>query len=1118
MKTTAETILFAINAAIRLGRNTRQAYAKSLKSRAIVLPLPRFITLAQDLQLARTFFSDTDAFKGGARFLNEIEHLRSLHERDTDPRNPRPLTELERGMYYDYFKRFYLTLQAGNEGSLSVDQVSAEELASMLRIRQWERGLASGTSPLQTVAGTLVELGIDYFHQVPGALNTDSSLGKVMFHFLTALDQIPFSQQPLMQARMQRILPLLFVAAAESTAELSEEIRADEHIQTFIQIAAAGIASDLSERLQGLNARQEVSALRWGPIILRSVVSNAAGYVFAQPGSVFTDLNDGAKELIRQTGSVLLEVLIQDPDSLNVAAGLNRDNLDRLLQTAFGVVAAHPQLIHAGPGFRQIVEGVSAALARSSFQQPAYLPEIARLILFHSAHNLPELWRSEGQGFRNILLTAVQETLFVLSSDTTGAWRPQLQGEQLLGLLNKVLEITAQNPAWITEAVGGRTLLRTLLLTAIDGLATAPAEERLGPAVFLSVLDELIVAFSEDAGLLASLQLFEDQDEKMLLRRSLRLIVSATLNNAVTHPAARRVELHRLLQFTLRSALAVQPNEQGLRVLELVIRYGFPPDGAGHYGRLDTEELLNLGLSVLATYPELITQDEALSSLVSQLASRLSPSLFGQPQWMGKLIRLCLKITAENAGLVVQADQSPPRYLVAAALAEFLLLLHGEDAHGPWRPNMSPDRLLASGELLLERLLNDHHWLLALQGEQTIWRAVLQATMDSFSRIQVGERLRPQVLEMVVWNGIRAALQAPELLTAVRWTSDTHEKVLLSHLLDMVVSFVYPDSSSPAERTVLLDNLLRFTVEDLLHRYPNRKGLLLLDFVLATYNYRHDQPFDAAEANRLIAAILPAIELHPEWIVEPELFQRIIRDLAASLQAVNLPLGQLLPEVLRLALRIGGSYGHLLLEPPPGSIQAVLVMALQQSLDVLTQGQPDGSWRPRMKEEELLAILEVVFLEVQQQPAWVARNFVRIVLSAIVDGIQAAQLERPLPASTLLLLIREGMAAIRFRPQWVIHLTGQEGEEDRQLLLSFALSQVLITLHEPSSSETVQWTIQQQAVLEAILLTYLLRISEGPASEGLVGQLIGTLEASMESLAYDVGWTQEQLLNQLSRV
>lgn len=1118
MKTTAETILFAISAAIRLGRNTRQAYAKSLKSRAIVLPLPRFITLSQDLQLARTFFSDTDLLKGGARFLEEIEHLRALHERDSDPRHPRPLSEVERGMYYDYFKRFYLTLQAGKEGSLSVDQVSAEELATLLRIRQWERGLSSGTSPLQTVAGTLVELGIDYFHQVPGALNRDSSLGKVMFHFLTALDQIPFSQQPLIQARMQRILPLLFVAAAESTAELSENIRADEHIQTFIRIAAGAIASDLSERLQGLNARQEVSALRWGPVILRSVVSNAAGYVFAQPNSVFTALNSGANELIRQTGSVLLEALIHDPDSLDLAAGLNRDKLDRLLQTAFSVIAAHPQLIHQGEGFRQIVTGVSSSLAQTSFRQPAFLPEIARLIFLHSAHNLPALWPAEGQGFQNILLTAAQETLFTLSSNSSGAWRPQLNGEQLLGIVNRVLEITAANPEWIKETTGGRTLLRTLLLTAIDVLAEAPAEERLGPAVFLSLLDELILAFSEDAGLLATLPFLEDQDEKMLLRRSLRLIVSATLNNAVTHPAARRAELQSLLQFTLRSVLAARPNDQGLRVLELIIRYGFPPDGTGHYGRLDAQELLELGLAVLAARPSLITQDEALAAIVSQLATRLSPSIFGQPQWLGKLIRLCLKISAENAGLIVQADQSPPRYLAAEALADFLLILHGENAHGPWRPNISGERLLASGELLLERLLNDHAWLLALQGEQTIWRAVLQATMDSFAKIQVGARLRPQVLEMVVWNGIRASLQAPELLTAVRWTSNAHEKILFSHMLDMLISFVYPDNSSPAERTVLLDNLLRFTVEDLLHRFPNRKGLLLLELILATYEYRHDQPFNEAQANALIAAILPAIEAHPEWVVRPELFQRIIRDLASSLQTATTSLNHLLPEILRLALRIGGSNSHLLLEPPPGSAQAIVVMALQQSLDILTLRRPDDIWRPRMQEGELLAILEVVFNEVLQQPAWVARNFVRLVLSAIVDGIQAARLERPLPASTFLLLIREGMAAIRFRPQWIINLAGAEGEEDRQLLLSFSIAQVLITLHEPSNSSAVQWTIQQQVVLEAILLTYLLRLSEGPASEGLVAQLITTLEESMASLEYDVGWTLEQLLTQLSRV
>ncbi len=1118
MRTTAETILFAINAAIRLGRNTRQAYAKSLSARAIVLPLPRFVTLSQDLQLARTFFSSRDPLTGGARFLDEIEHLRALHERDSRSNHPQPLSEGERGLYFDYFKRFYSTLQAGQEGNLSVEQVSAEELATMLRIRQWERGLAPGTSPLQLVAGTIVELGIDYFQQVPGALHRDSSLGKVMFHFLTALDDLPFSDQPLLRARMQRILPLLFVATAESVAALSDELRADEHIQTFIRVAAQGMASDLVSRLEGLNARQEATAIRWGPILLRALVRNSAGYVFAQPNSLFTDLNSGVNELIRQTGSVLLEVIVRDPDSINLAAGLHQDNLDRLLQTAFSVIAAHPQLINGNQGFRQIVEGVSGALAQTSFQQPAYLPEIARLILQHTAYNLPELWRFESNGFQNILLRAAQETLFALSSDQSGTWRPQLQGAELEALLHRILAATAANPAWVTDNAGGSTLLRTLLRTLLETLAEAAAEDRLGPAVFLKALDEIIVAFSQDAGLLASLHLFEDQDEKMLLRRCLRLLVNATLRSEQTNPAARRAEFFYLLQFTLQSALTAQPNDQALRVLELVVRYGFPRDGQGNAGRLEAEEILRLGLAVLATHPELVSRDEALASLVSQFARRLPPEIFRQQQWLGALIRLVLKVSADNTGLILVAGTTGPRYLAAEALTDFLLILHGENAHGPWRPFLTVERLVASGELLLERLLSDHDWLLALQGEQSIWRALLQATMDSFAKMEVGQRLSPPMLELVLWNGLRASLAAPELLTAIRWTSDQHERLLFSHLLDLVITYVDSPNYSSAERTVLLDNLLRFTLEDLLHRFPNKKGLLLLEAVLSQYEYRHDRPFDAEQANAIIAAILPAIYAHPEWVVQPEVFQRMIRDVARSLQNTDIPLAELFPEVLRLALRVGGANSFLLLSPAAGSATSLLALALEQSLAILTLRQAGDSWRPRMSQTEWLGILEAVFTEVGRQPAWVEQDFVRIVLAAIIDGLAAARLERPLPASTFLLLIREGLAAIRFRQQWVIQLTGNEGEPDRQLLLSFAVSQLFITLHEPSSAGTVQWTIQQQEVLEAILLTYLLRLAEGPASEGLVGQLIYTLEASLESLEQEIGWTLAQLLEQLRSV
>ena len=79
---TAEAIIFAINAAIRLGRNAQRAYAKSLTSTKLVLPLPAFDREISPI-VADTYFSDPDEITGGARFLPLIARLQELHKRST---------------------------------------------------------------------------------------------------------------------------------------------------------------------------------------------------------------------------------------------------------------------------------------------------------------------------------------------------------------------------------------------------------------------------------------------------------------------------------------------------------------------------------------------------------------------------------------------------------------------------------------------------------------------------------------------------------------------------------------------------------------------------------------------------------------------------------------------------------------------------------------------------------------------------------------------------------------------------------------------------------------------------------------------------------------------------
>ena len=218
---TADAIIFTINSAIKLSHNIRRAYAQSLRGKKLVLPLPEFTTEIK-------FNTLLDFFEDHPEYTQRVERLAQLHkEADENLRLP----EEKHKEYLEYYRAFH-TLHLGRDKR---PDMNADDMVNLFRIRQWEKGTQPNTV-LQLVAGTIVELGIDYFLQTPGALNSESARGRAIRHFLVAFDEIDFSQSKDIKLEISnKLVPRLFAAAAESLAELSPEIVDDEKLQLFIK-------------------------------------------------------------------------------------------------------------------------------------------------------------------------------------------------------------------------------------------------------------------------------------------------------------------------------------------------------------------------------------------------------------------------------------------------------------------------------------------------------------------------------------------------------------------------------------------------------------------------------------------------------------------------------------------------------------------------------------------------------------------------------------------------------------------------------------------------------------------------------------------------------------------
>jgi hypothetical protein len=182
----AQAIISAIQSALQLSHNIRRAYANSLKSRSVLLPLPSFENKPNPFTINRFFDLE------GARFVEEIEALKYLHRKN----QVEVLSKEEADEYQEYYRSlFFIVVEGESNPQIKEAGLHTDDLLSLLKIRQWEKNAQFASTTLQLVAGTIVEIGIDYFKQFPKSIQSETVMGQALSRLLVALDTIPFSEE-----------------------------------------------------------------------------------------------------------------------------------------------------------------------------------------------------------------------------------------------------------------------------------------------------------------------------------------------------------------------------------------------------------------------------------------------------------------------------------------------------------------------------------------------------------------------------------------------------------------------------------------------------------------------------------------------------------------------------------------------------------------------------------------------------------------------------------------------------------------------------------------------------------------------------------------------------------
>jgi hypothetical protein len=1099
---TAEAIIFAINSAIRLSRTIRKAYARSIKGRLLVLPLPEFDP-SLDLITVVEYFRRND------HHLKRLKELKILHDRAFNEPNFRgDKRAFQR--YQEYF--FALNSRKGPP------EITQDDITHLLAVRQWEHGVEAPGSVLQLVAGTVVELGIDYFLQVPGAINPNSAKGKVLREFLEAFDQIDFSENRQVKRTLsERLVPGLFAAAAESIAELSPNITRDDKLQLFIHTTAKGIASDLYKKLEHIpDPYEQEKVIHWGQVVTRSLIKNAGTIAFSNPAQLF-DTNTPASRIIAETGGIVLEAILDDSsDAVYLKKAISQDTLDRIVQASLEVVSAHPNVINGKQGIKSIIAGVASAMQDKSLFEQGYFPEFIRLVLEQSAGHLPVLWDTdEGE---HLLVLALQQILEVITVRHANApWRPGFTKEDMVDLVHFLLDEVVQNPDWILDSVDQDPILTETLDISLRSLKHIDKKSRLKPDVLRWLLRLNIQAVATNRSLLKKLKWTANEEEISILEQALRLLFNYVFPADADPNVSTTYLLVDLTEYLLGTLLQKHPNRKGLVLLDLILfESGLDYDQAFNEALLD--ELTQASLAAIANHPEYITDHQALKSILAGVASTIEQTGIRQEGLMVFMVQTILNHSAANVHLIIRAKAGQARHLLLTASTIILDALAAKDGSGNWRPEISRGLAMTLIEELLDETVRYPHWVKPRPGKHPLLKEILDITFWTLEKLDKDKRLSPEVLELLIQLNIRTVLNSPQVLDVVKWSIGHEQKAaILEHALNLVFSYVFPEEGTgEEERAQLLASLLEYTLGVILQKYPDEKGLILIGLILSESNgldYR--QGFNEELASQLTDAALQVLQQHPHLLTNEETLQHIIAEIANTVANSGLPGTALLPEIIRIILEQSAEHLDLLFDTDEESPRHLLVIATEQTLAAIAQKPTHGKWKPKLTNEQILDLLDTIYAAVLANPQWVDKSpLVFILLEAIFKSLEVIPPRRKLAYDSLRYLIQYALEAVSQKRQLLLKMrTGpQAGQEIR---IGYSLRSVFMIIYNEHNAEEARWYLSQADIIDSLIDYFFLLISEGGASEAELEKAAARIGRLLDLWGEDFRRSLQQAMHEL---
>lgn len=446
MTSNVDTVLFAIQAGLRLYAAGKRAYVEKALASPTPLPLPSGVTVNR-ASARRWFRGETG------------KAVVELNERIAALVNKTSLSAAEEAEIVELYVAAFLQYEPELPDEFRLASgPRLDEVQTFLTVRQWSAmEAARKVTALQRIGGTLVNVAVDYFLQTPGALSDKKPEGRALRAFLQAIDTRDFANTP-----VETLAGDLLIAIVEAVKGEPSLIGRGETTERIVRNITESLASSAKNYLKDLPTGGQREGGQWLQMIAHAMVRGASEAALSNPQKI---LRVGGAEgaVIREIGGTVADLLLGGDAGrrLNFQRLFSGDGLEIVTRASLKAVTNNPDVLKIGnEGLKKVLVEVAGTLesVRDPFAEDMF-PELVRLILERSSGNLALLWGAdETDPKKHLLLVAASGLLRELSrKPAAGRWKPTLTRGQALTVAEAVFDEVIDNPYWVEkiQGVGG---------------------------------------------------------------------------------------------------------------------------------------------------------------------------------------------------------------------------------------------------------------------------------------------------------------------------------------------------------------------------------------------------------------------------------------------------------------------------------------------------------------------------------------------------------------------------------------------------------------------------------------------------------------------------------------